>query len=105
MRRHLTKQLHDPGSYRALYSAPPPILGGGEDNDVDWVAGLLSSSGDRSMGGKEAHGIPGRGEEDEYRGRKVQGRVDEAQCGWEEEGRGGQKHRQPGPEHSPGGGV
>ena len=36
-------------------------------------------------GGKEAHRIPGRGEEDEYRGRKVQGGVDEAQRGREEE--------------------
>ena len=110
VRRHLTKQLHDPGSYKALCSAPPPpILGGRDDDDADWdwVACLLSSSGDRSImastlrwlstllspsggdgGGarrKEAHGIHGRGEEDEYRGRKVQYGVDEAQCGWEEE--------------------
>ena len=35
--------------------------------------------------GKEACGIPGRGEEDEYRGWEVQDRVDEAQRGREEE--------------------
>ena len=92
-----------------MYCAPPPILGDRDDDDADWdwVACLLSSSGDRSImastlrwlstllspsggdgGGarrKEAHGIHGRGEEDEYRGRKVQYGVDEAQCGWEEE--------------------
>ena len=106
MRRHLTKQLHDPGSYSALCSVPlpSPVLGG-RDDDTDWVARLLLSSGDGSIvastlhcsstlllpsggdggGGNEAHGIPGRGEEDKYRGWKVQCRVDEAQCGWEEE--------------------
>jgi hypothetical protein len=36
-------------------------------------------------GGREARGIPGRGEEDGYRGRKLQGGMDEAQRGWEEE--------------------
>ena len=37
-------------------------------------------------GGREACKIPGRGEEDKYRGgRKVQGRLDEAQRGREEE--------------------
>ena len=36
-------------------------------------------------GGKEARGIPGRGEEDKYQGWKVQGRVDKAQRGLEEE--------------------
>ena len=36
-------------------------------------------------GGKEARGIPGRGEEDVYRGRKVQGGVDKAHHGREEE--------------------
>ena len=41
--------------------------------------------GETGGGGNEAHGIPGRGEEDKYRGWKVQCRVDEAQCGWEEE--------------------
>jgi hypothetical protein len=41
--------------------------------------------GETGGGGNEAHGIPGRGEEDKYRGWKVQCRVDEVQCGWEEE--------------------
>jgi hypothetical protein len=41
--------------------------------------------GETGGGGREAHGIPGRGEEDDYRGRKVQGGVDEAQRGREEE--------------------
>ena len=36
-------------------------------------------------GGKEDRGIPGRDEEDEYGGQKVQGGVNEAQCGREEE--------------------
>ena len=37
------------------------------------------------MGGEEACGIPGGGEEDKDRGREVQGGVDEAQRGGEEE--------------------
>ncbi len=105
MRRYLTERLRDPGSDRALCSAPPPPIVGGVDDDVDWVArGLLSSSdgsivastlrwsstslspsGGVGGGGREARGIPGRGEEDEYRGRKVQDGVDEAQRGREEE--------------------
>ena len=86
---------------------PPPVVGGGDDEDVDWVARGLSSSGGGSIvastlrrcrrrcrrrgeaagGGREARGIPGRGEENEYRGQKVQGgvEVDEAQHGREEE--------------------
>ena len=90
-----------------LHPSPPPVVGGGDDDDVDWVARGLSSSGDGSIvastlrwslaslsllggdrgGGRDrkACGIPGRGEEDEYRGWKVQGGVDEAQCGREEE--------------------
>ena len=99
------RRLRDPGSDRALCSAPPPpVVGCGDDNDVDWVARGLFSSNDGSImalklrwllasllpsggdggGGRDARGIPGRGEEDEYRGRKVQGRLDEAQRGWEE---------------------
>jgi hypothetical protein len=43
--------------------------------------------GEAAGGGREARGIPGRGEENEYRGQKVQGgvEVDEAQHGREEE--------------------
>ena len=108
MRRYLTKRLRDPGGDRAQCSAPlpPPVVGSGDDDDVDWVARGPSSSGGGSIvalalrwsleslspsggggggGGREARGIPGRGEEDEYRGRKVQGGVDEAQRGREEE--------------------
>jgi len=84
-----------------LCSAPPPslALGDRDDDNADWVAGGLSSSGDGSLvastlcwssallspwggegggGGEEACGVPGRGEEDEDRGQKVQGGVDEA---------------------------
>jgi hypothetical protein len=88
-----------------LHPSPPPVVGGGDDNDVDWVARGLSSSGDGSIvastlrwslaslspsggdrgGGREARRIPSRGEEDEYRGPKLQGGVDEARCGREEE--------------------
>jgi hypothetical protein len=109
VRRHLTKQLHDPGSYKALCSAPPPHSGrqgrqqrglglGGlppvvlrrqvhHGIDAALVVNIVVAIGGRRGGArrKEAHGIPGRGEEDEYRGRKVQCGVDEAQCGWEEE--------------------
>ena len=112
MRRYPTKRLHDPGSDRALCSAPlpAPALDGGGDNDADRVArGLTWSSGDGSLvasmlrwssalvspwggegggGGEEACEIPGGGEEDEDRGREVQGGVDEAQRGREEEGGG-----------------
>jgi hypothetical protein len=49
------------------------------------VVGGTPPSGGDGGGGKEARGIPGRGEEDKYRGRKVQGGVDEAQRGREEE--------------------
>ena len=47
------------------------------------LASLLPSGGDRG-GGEKAHGSPGRGEEDKYRGWKVRGGVDEAQCRREE---------------------
>ena len=100
MRRHLTKRLHDSGSDRVI-CAPPC----GNNNKADWVAcglissenrfivastlrwssaSLLPSRGDRG-GGKKAHGSPVRGEEDKYRGWKVQGGVDEAQHRREEE--------------------
>jgi hypothetical protein len=51
VRRHLTKQLHEPGSYSALCSVPlpPPVLGGRDDDDTDWEARLLLSSGDGSI--------------------------------------------------------
>ena len=84
---------------------PPPVLGGGDDDNADWVArglsssdngsivastlrwssaSLLPSGGDRG-GGEKASGSPGRGEEDKYRGWKVQGGLDEAQRRREEE--------------------
>ncbi len=87
VRRYLTERLCDPGSNKALCSAPPPpVVGGGDEDDVDRVArGLLSSddgsivaltlrwslaslspSGGDGGGGREARGIPGRGEEDEF---------------------------------------
>ena len=49
--RYLTEQLRDPGSDRALCSAPlPPLaLGGRDDDDADWLAGGLSSTGDGSL--------------------------------------------------------
>jgi hypothetical protein len=47
-------------------------------------ASLLPLGGDRG-GGEKARGSPGRGEEDKYRGWKVQGGVDEAQRRREEE--------------------
>ena len=51
VQRHLADQLCDPGSDRALCSAPlsPPVLGGGDDDDSDWVARVLSSFGDGSI--------------------------------------------------------
>ena len=49
------------------------------------VVGVVVAVRGRRGGGREARGIPGRGEEDEYRGRKVQGGVDEAQRRREEE--------------------
>jgi len=108
VRRHLTKRLCDPGSNRVFCVLPSPprrILGGGHNDNADWVArglsssengsivastlhwslaSLLPSGGDRG-GGEKAHGSPGRGEEDDYRGWKVQGGVDEAQHRREEE--------------------
>ena len=108
MRRHLTERLRDPGSDRVFCAPPSPprrVLGGRDDNNADWVAFCLSSSengsivastllwllasllplgGDR-RGGEKAHGSPGRGEKDKYRGLKVQGGVDEAQCRRDEE--------------------
>jgi hypothetical protein len=40
VRRYPTERLHDPGSDRALSSAPlpPPALDGGDDDDAGWVA-------------------------------------------------------------------
>ena len=49
VRRHLTKRLRDLGSYRALCPVPPPFLGGGDNDDADWVACLLLSSGNGSI--------------------------------------------------------
>ena len=51
VRRYLTKRLHDPGSNRALCSAPlpPPALDSGDNDDADWVADGLTSSGDGSL--------------------------------------------------------
>ncbi len=49
-----------------------------------WLSASLSPLGGDG-GGREACGIPGRGEEDKYRGRKVQGGVDKAQHRREEE--------------------
>ena len=111
MRRYPSERLHNPGSDRALCSAPlpTPALDGGDDDDTDWVARGLTSSedgffvalmlrwlaallspcrGEGGGGGEEACGIPGGGEEDEDRGQEVQGGVDEAQRGREEEGGG-----------------
>jgi len=111
VRRYPSERLHNPGSDRALCSAPlpAPALDGGDDDDTDWVARGLTSSGDGFLvastlrwsaallspcggegggGGKEACGIPGGGEEDEDQGREVQGGVDEAQRGREQEGGG-----------------
>jgi len=108
VRRYPSKQLHNPGSDRVLCSTPlpAPALVGGDDDDVDWVARGLTSSGygflvastlrwlaallspwggEGGGGGEEACGIPVGGEEDEDRGREVQGGVDEAQRGREEE--------------------
>ena len=45
MRRYPTKRLHDLGSDRALCSAPLPP----DDDDVEWVARGLTSSGDGSL--------------------------------------------------------
>ena len=50
-----------------------------------WSSALLLPLGGERGGGEEACGIPGGGEEDEDRGREVQGGVDEAQSGGEEE--------------------
>jgi hypothetical protein len=118
VRRYPTERLHDPGSDRALCSAtlPPPALNGRDDDEAGWVARGLTSSGDWSLvaltlrwssallspwggegggGGEEACEIPGGGEEDEDRGREVQGGVDEAQRGREEEGGGSVGGRDP----------
>ncbi len=118
MRRYLTERLHNPGSDKVLCSAPlpPPALDGEDNDDADWVARGLTSSGDGSLvaltlswsaallspwggegggGSEEACGIPGGGEEDKDRGREVQGRVDEAQRGREEEGGGSVGDRDP----------
>jgi len=88
VRRYPSERLHNPGSDRALCSAPllAPALDGRDNNDTDWVVhGLTSSSdgflvaltlrwaaawlsrwgGEGGGGGKEACGNPGGGEEDE----------------------------------------
>ena len=50
--------------------------------DATLVVGVVVAVGGRWGGGREAHEIPGRGEEDEYRGgRKVQGGLDELSAG------------------------
>ena len=120
MRRYPSERLHDPGSDRALCSVPlpAPALDGGDDDDTDWVARGLTSSGDGSLlasastlhwsaalllpwggegrgSGEEACRIPGGGEEDKDRGWEVQGGVDEAQRGREEEGGGSVGGRDP----------
>ena len=98
VRRYPSERLHDPGSDRALCSAPlhAPALDGGDDDDAEWEAGSLSDGslmastlcwlsallspwgGEGGGGGEGACVVPGRGEEDEDRGREVQGGVDEA---------------------------
>jgi hypothetical protein len=107
MGRYLTERLCNHGGDRALlFCTPhtPSVLGGRDDNDADSVANGLSSSGDGSLaaltlrwllaslwpsgrrgGGEEACGTPGGGVEYDDRGRKVQGGVDEAHRGQEEE--------------------
>ena len=53
--------------------------------DASLIIGVVVAvGGRRGEGGREACGIPGRGEEDEYQDRKVQGRLDETQRGREE---------------------
>ena len=107
-RRYPTERLHDPGSDRAQCSAPLPLppLWVVETTKTwtGWPAACRPPAavpswcrhcagrrrhcrrrGEAAGGGREARGIPGRGEEDEYRGRKVQGGVDKAHCRWEEE--------------------
>jgi hypothetical protein len=51
MRRYLTEHLRDPGSDRVQCSVPPllPVVGSGDNNDMDWVARGLSSSGGGSI--------------------------------------------------------
>jgi hypothetical protein len=82
MWRHPTEQLHNPGSNRALCSVPLPPAALDDDNNADWVARGLSSSGNGSLvastlrwssallsswggegrgGGKEACWIPSMG--------------------------------------------
>ena len=60
-----------------------------------WSSALLLPLGGERGGGEEACGIPGGGEEDEDRGREVQGGVDEAQHRQEEEGGGSVSGRDP----------
>ena len=96
MLRYPTERLHDPGSERAQCSAPlpPPRCGWWRRRRPAAVpswrrrcAGRRRHCREAAGGGREARGIPGRGEENEYRGQKVQGgvEVDEAQHGREEE--------------------
>ncbi len=47
--------------------------------DAALVVGIVVAVGGDRGGGEKARGSPGRGEEDKYRGWRVQGRVDEAQ--------------------------
>ena len=47
MWRHLTERLHDPGSNGVFCAPPSPprcVLGGGDNDNTDWVARGLSSS-------------------------------------------------------------
>ena len=88
MRRYPSERLHNPGSDRVLLCSAPlpaPALDGRDDEDMDWVARGLTSSGNGFLvastlrwsaallspwggegggGGEEARGIPGGGEED-----------------------------------------
>ena len=105
VRRYLTERLRDPGCVKAQCSVllPPRCgrwrrrrrgLGGPRPVvlrqrvhcgvNAAPVIGVVVAIGGR-QGGGEAHGVPGRGEEDKYQGRKVQCGVDEAQRRREEE--------------------
>ena len=52
--------------------------------DAALVVGIVVAVGGRQGRGREGSRSPGRGEEDEYQDRKVQGRLDETQRGREE---------------------
>ncbi len=71
---------------RGLGGPRPVVLRRWFHRDIDAapvVSVIVSVGGEGGGGGEEACGIPGRGEENEYRGRKVQGgvEVDEAHHG------------------------